>query len=279
MCPGTAKVARYRTGKKMSHFLLKRVPAQLLFCGPQRDAMSGHTRQGCSLPLVVVACVFACSVDLRWSRAYRPSCFASYPGYQGYGLEGHRETFLLQRSEHGRHLGFGRAQLRVVSPSVSVPGEEGASTSEESQAERRGPLGALKAFKARKQLKRLSSVGAAGSLSYLLFKIIKYAIITFLAWYSISVKTSLTPLRQWPAFLSVWASLYVASSVLHPVKYAATVAFTVVIDRSIDSVSRRLATSRKRSVGVLLAAMMVFAVALHALAVLSASALSGVAFW
>ncbi|CAE8631596.1 unnamed protein product [Polarella glacialis] len=62
--------------------------------------------------------------------------------------------------------------------------------------------------------KRLAALGTAGALSYALLKGLKHAIIAAIAWYLVARRTGVPPPRNWPAFLTSYAAVYLASSPL-----------------------------------------------------------------
>ena len=66
--------------------------------------------------------------------------------------------------------------------------------------------------------KRFASMGTAGVLSYGVVSNINYIPLFSYAWYLVAVRSKASPIHQWPAFLSTYATLYIFNNVLRPIK-------------------------------------------------------------
>ncbi|CAE8740948.1 unnamed protein product [Polarella glacialis] len=127
--------------------------------------------------------------------------------------------------------------------------------------------------------KRLAALGTAGALSYALLKGLKHAIIAAIAWYLVARRTGVPPPQSWPAFLTSYAAVYLASSPIQPVKWAAIAAITPAMDRFMTAVAGRTRMTKKQVAGLLLVAIGAGSAAIWALGVVCASALAGVPVW
>merc|ERR1712118_69477 len=97
----------------------------------------------------------------------------------------------------------------------------------------------------KKPKSRVASLGAAGGLTYWNFKMLKHTILTFLSWYVVSVRTGLSPRLQWQKFLSYYASFYVSSAALQPMKIAAIFLLAPKVDDALSRLATRLSLDKK----------------------------------
>lgn len=126
--------------------------------------------------------------------------------------------------------------------------------------------------------RRFASMGAAGVLSYGVVSNANYIPLFAYAWYLVSVHTKVSPLHQWPAFLSTYATLYVFNNVLRPIKLVALGLVTPRVDSCFNWLAGR-GIGRKRAVLLVYVVLNSLTILLMALSVFGASCLAGVRIW
>lgn len=127
--------------------------------------------------------------------------------------------------------------------------------------------------------KRFASMGTAGVLSYGVVSNVNYIPLFSYAWYLVAVRSKRSPLDQWPAFLSTYATLYIFNNVLRPVKLVVIGFVTPRIERSFTWMMNKFGIGRKRAVLFVYIMLNSLAVLLMAVSVLAASCLAGVSIW
>lgn len=127
--------------------------------------------------------------------------------------------------------------------------------------------------------KRFASMGTAGVLSYGVVSNINYIPLFSYAWYRVAVRSKASPIHQWPAFLSTYATLYIFNNVLRPIKLVVIGFVTPRVERSFTWMMEKLGIGRKRAVLLVYVMLNTLAVLLMGLSVLAASCLAGVPIW
>lgn len=120
----------------------------------------------------------------------------------------------------------------------------------------------------------IASLGAAGGLTYWNVKMLKHTILTFLSWYVVSVRTGLSPRLQWQKFLSYYASFYVSSAALQPIKIAAIFLLAPKVDDTLSRLATRLSLDKKLATLMAFFISTVFGGAVYSSSIVLASALS-----
>ena len=127
--------------------------------------------------------------------------------------------------------------------------------------------------------KRFASMGTAGVLSYGVVSNVNYIPLFSYAWYLVAVRTKVSPIHQWPAFLSTYATLYIFNNVLRPIKLVVIGFVTPRVERSFTWMMDKLGIGRKRAVLLVYVTLNTLAVLLMGVSVLAASCLAGVPIW
>ncbi|CAJ1410190.1 unnamed protein product [Effrenium voratum] len=126
---------------------------------------------------------------------------------------------------------------------------------------------------------RFASMGAAGVLSYGVVSNMNYIPLFAFAWYVVSTRSGVSPVHEWPAFLSTYAALYVVNNLLRPIKLVAVAFATPRVNRCFKWVMNKYGIGKKRAVAIVYIVLNTFTVLLMALSVLVASCLAGVPVW
>lgn len=127
--------------------------------------------------------------------------------------------------------------------------------------------------------KRFASMGTAGVLSYGVVSNINYIPLFSYAWYLVAVRSKASPIHQWPAFLSTYATLYIFNNILRPIKLVVIGFVTPRVERSFTWMMEKLGIGRKRAVLLVYVMLNTLAVLLMGLSVVAASCLAGVPIW
>ena len=126
--------------------------------------------------------------------------------------------------------------------------------------------------------KRFASMGAAGVLSYGVVSNLNYIPLFAYAWYVVAIRSKVSPIHQWPAFLSTYATLYIFNNMLRPIKLVVIGFVTPRVDSCFTWLVEK-GLGRKRAILLVYVVLNLLAVILMALSVLAASCLAGVSVW
>lgn len=123
---------------------------------------------------------------------------------------------------------------------------------------------------------RLASLGAAGSLTYNGVKWIKHSLLVSSAWYLVARSTGVSPFKQVPELMKMYAKVYASIVLFNPAKYALIVAASPAVERLVAHLARALSVQKAMAYTIMFAVVNLSGAAFYAAALLLASMFSGV---
>lgn len=108
--------------------------------------------------------------------------------------------------------------------------------------------------------KRLQDLGIGAFIAYSFVSNVNYGIFFTIAWMNHVKQTGMIPFAkgQWKAFMAVYAGLWAIQNIMRPVRIAAAIALTPLVNRMLDYLVINLGIRRRQAVMLLFLGLAVF---------------------
>eukprot|EP00931_Biecheleriopsis_adriatica_P111023 TRINITY_DN85368_c0_g1_i1.p1 TRINITY_DN85368_c0_g1~~TRINITY_DN85368_c0_g1_i1.p1 ORF type:complete len:245 (-),score=35.63 TRINITY_DN85368_c0_g1_i1:93-827(-) len=242
-------------------------------CGKSKKLGAGFCRARLAQS-TAAACIIACLIATS-PLAFTAHCFAAIELLRPKAAAAlHRRLpVLVGRGLQGQHLGRSSIHFGLKCAETSKP-----ATGSEPKA--KGRWQRLRSWLTdAESRRRFASMGAAGVLSYGLVSNLNYIPLWAFAWYVVAARNGVSPVHQWPTFLSFYATLYVANNILRPLKLVALGVVTPRVDRLFSWTMRKFSLGKKRAVALVYVVLNTLVILLMGLSIAAASLCAGVPIW
>ena len=180
----------------------------------------------------------------------------------------HREWHLLAR-RHRLHCHITNSTTSLHSENTSDSAEDDSGATQEDKSEAAGVQGEEKPSPSlwtrikgwfRMDKDRLQSLGMGAFLAYGFVSNVNYGVFFTIAWLSHVKRTGMIPFArgQWKAFLGVYAGLWAIQNFLRPVRIAAAIALTPLVNQMLKYLVENLGIERRQAFLLLIFGLAVF---------------------